>query len=239
MDRREWLGALGVAGAGVAARTVTAEGAEGHGAAVGASPLAGPHAHFCGIHVAKRDPKFQLIVQHYCAAHSTGEHGDDLFQCVLFDSREKNAKLLGVEYIISDEEYRRLPVEEKQYWHPHTYEVLGGGLIAPGMPADEERKFMQAVLTTWGKTWHTWPDPKTAVPIGEPLLIWSLTGDGQADERVVAARDKQFNVSTAQIRARRGQELGLEVPQVPLPRTLADVGRQWTATGDDRPTKRK
>ena len=98
---------------------------------------------------------------------------------------------------------------------------------------------MQAVLTTWGKTWHTWPDPKTAVPIGEPLLIWSLTGDGQADERVVAARDKQFNVNTKEIRMRRGQELGFDVPQVPLPKKMAEIGRQWTAAGDDRPTKRK
>ena len=139
MDRREWLGALGMLGAGIAANEATAAGAEGHGAVkAGDSPLAGGHAHFCGIHIAKRDPKFQLIVQHYCAAHSTSEHGEDLFQCILFDSREKNAKLLGVEYIISDVEYRRLAESEKQYWHPHTYEVLGGGLIAPGMPAEED-----------------------------------------------------------------------------------------------------
>jgi hypothetical protein len=32
-----------------------------------------------------------------------------------------------------------------------------------------------------GKAWHTWPGPSTAVPVGEPLLPWSLTGDGQAD----------------------------------------------------------
>jgi hypothetical protein len=188
--------------------------------------------------VAKRDPKFQLIVQHYCAAHTETGHGDALFQCILFDTQGKNAKLLGVEYIISDAEYRRLPAEEKKYWHPHTYEVLGGGLIAPGMEDQAERKFMQAVLTTWGKTWHTWPDPRTAVPVGEPLLIWSLTADGQADEKVVAARDKEFGVSTAEIRERRGRDIGLAVPSVPLPKTLDDLGRQWTTAGDDKPTPR-
>ena len=40
------------------------------------SPMTGPHAHFCGIHVAKNDPKFQLVVQHYCAAHSGDDHAD-------------------------------------------------------------------------------------------------------------------------------------------------------------------
>jgi hypothetical protein len=56
-----------------------------------------------------------------------------MFQCVLFDSTGANAKLLGVEYVISDATYRALPEAEKKYWHPHTYEVLGGGLAAPGM----------------------------------------------------------------------------------------------------------
>jgi hypothetical protein len=241
MNRREMFVHAGALGAGFTVGGVTL-GDGDHGGATGdarpAGPLTGPHAHFCGIHIAKKDPKFQLIAQHYCAAHAGGAHGEDLFQCLLFDSREKNAKLLGVEYIISDKQYRALPAEEKKYWHPHTYEVLAGGLIAPGMTADEELTFMKSILTTWGKTWHTWPDPKTAVPIGEPLLMWALTADGQADEKVIAERDRQFNVSAAEIRARRGRALGLEVPKVSLPRSVEQVGRQWTDNGEDRPTAR-
>jgi len=107
------------------------------------------------------------------------------------------------------------------------------------MAAEDEQKFMRKILTTWGKAWHTWPDPKTAVPMGDPLLIWSLTGDGQADEKVVAARDKEFGVSTAQIRERRIKEIGYEVPAVPRPVAMETIGRQWTATGEDKPTPRK
>ena len=162
-----------------------------------------------------------------------------MFQCILFDSTDKNAKLLGVEYIITDKQYRKLPKEEKHYWHPHTYEVLAGGLIAPGMDADMEKKFMANILMTWGKTWHTWPDPKTAVPLGAPLLIWALTGDGQADEKVIAARDAEFKVSTAKIRERRLKEIGLDVPKVSLPKSVEQVGRQWTDDGDDKPTPKK
>ena len=56
---------------------------------------------------------------------------------------------------------------------------------------------MKGLLLTWGKTWHTWPDPTTMMPMGAPMLMWSLMGDGQANARVVAARDKEFGVRTA------------------------------------------
>lgn len=201
-------------------------------------PLAGPHAHFCGIHMAKKDPRFQLITQHYCTAHSHDGH-DDLFQCVLFDTTGKNAKLLGVEYIVTDAVYHKLPETEKKYWHAHTFEVLGGGLIAPEMKPDDELKFMKMLLTTWGKAWHTWPDPSTAVPLGEPLLIWSLMGDGQVDEKLVATRDKEFGCSTAKVRKARCEAIGYEVPRVAPPAGMDTIGRQWTNTGDDKPTSAK
>lgn len=241
MNRREWMGAFGAAGAGALACSAEAR-AAGHDSAKGmeagtTTPLGSPHAHFCGIHIAKRDPKFQIIVQHYCAAHAGEAGSDPMFQCVLFDSHDKNAKLLGVEYIVSDAEFRRLPDEEKKYWHPHTYEVMAGGLIAPGMQADEELEFMKHILLTWGKTWHTWPDPSSPVPVGAPLLMWSVTGDGQLSDAIVADRDRQFHVSAKQIRESRRKSIGYEVPKVSLPKSVDQVGRQWTDEGEDRPTR--
>jgi hypothetical protein len=232
MDRRELFATVAAGAVGGTAA------ASGHAAKAGTGPMAGPHLHFCGIHLAKKNPKLQFVTQHYCAAHTGGSEGD-VFQCVLFDGTGANAKLVGVEYLISDEAYRKLPAAEKPYWHAHTYEVLSGGLIAPGMDPKDEAAFMKTVLTTWGKAWHTWPDPSTAVPIGEPLLIWSLMGDGQADPKVVAARDKEFNVDTAKIREGRVAAFGLEPPRVSFPADLSTVGRQWTDTGEDQPTKRK
>lgn len=190
---------------------------------------------FCGFHLVKEDPRFQVTTMHYCGMR--GEGDDEMHQCLLYDSVSPSAKLLGVEYIVGDKLFRSLPDEEKKYWHPHAYEVLGGGLVAPGMDPQAELEFMKFLLTTWGKTWHTWPDPTTNVPLGEPLLMWSLTGDGQADESLVAARDKVFGVSTVEVRAERTRALGYEVPQVPTPTSIATIGRQWTATGDDTPTR--
>jgi hypothetical protein len=243
MDRRELFSIFGTAGMGLAMGG-TSLAAPGHeeGAAPEAKPngpLHAGHVHFCGIHLSKRDPKIQIVAQHYCAAHSGDGPDDAMFQCVLFETAATNAKLLGVEYVITDKTYRKLPDEEKKYWHPHTFEVLGGPLIAPGMEAEEEKTFMKRILSTWGKAWHTWPDPKTATPLGEPLLIWSLTGDGQIDEAVLAKRDKEFNVSTEKIRERRCRELGLEAPQVSFPKSIDAIGRQWTDDGDDKPKRRK
>ncbi len=231
MDRRELLGALGALG------LVSSAEAADHGAK-GDGPMSAPHFHFCGIHMAKNNPKLQFVTQHYCAAHTGGSEGD-VFQCTLFDGAGKNARLIGVEYLISDEAYRKLAEGEKKYWHAHTYEVLGGGLIAPGVSAEDEMKFMKVVIKTWGKAWHTWPDPSTAIPTGEPLLIWSLMADGQADPKVVARRDKDFKVDTDKISAARIKEFGLEKPNVALPKDVNAVGRQWTNDGKDEPTPKK
>jgi Protein of unknown function (DUF1264) len=237
MDRREWLGLIGM-GAG-AALGGEAAAADGHGEAKpGAPGLFAPvhelHAHFCGIHIAKNNPRFQLVAQHYCMSRS-----EEMHQCLLYDSTEKNAKLLGVEYIISDRLYRELPDEEKKYWHPHTYEVLAAGLIAPSMKPQDELAFMKALLTTWGKTWHTWPDPRTPIPMGSPLLMWSTGCDEVADKDVVAARDKQFQVSSEEISKLRCREFKLEVPRVSHPKSMDHPGRQWTDEGEDKPTRRE
>jgi Protein of unknown function (DUF1264) len=243
MDRREWLATLGAAGVTMVG---TAAGADEHATKQEEKPrldgpMRGPHAHFCGIHAAKHNAKLQFIAQHYCTAHAPGaghsaSKDDPIFQCVLFDTCETNAKLLGVEYVISDVRYQALPEEEKKYWHPHAYEVLGGGLVALGMPPEGERSFMKMLLTTWGKAWHTWPDTATAIPMGEPLLIWSLNGDGQVDEKLIAKRDADFDVSTAEIRERRRGEFKLDVPKVAPPRSVDSIGRRWTNSGDDKPT---
>jgi len=106
------------------------------------------------------------------------------------------------------------------------------------MKPDDEKAFMKMILTTWGKAWHTWPDPASPVPIGEPLLIWSLMGDGQVDDKVVAARDKQFGCSTEKIREARAKDFGLDVPNVSSPKSMDYIGRQWTDSGDDKPIKK-
>lgn len=234
MNRRELLSVAGAMSVGMTLSSSNAL-ADGHSKTDDnkmMAPLGNHHLHFCGIHCAKKDPRIQIVTQHYC-----GMVGEGMHQCLLYDSVGKNARLLGVEYIVSDEIYRKLPDVEKRYWHPHTYEVLSGGLIAPAMKPEDEMAFMKGLLLTWGKTWHTWRDPLTPVPMGEPMLMWSLTGDGQGDSQVIAARDKEFGVKTADIRKQRMEAIGYEVPAVPQPKDMDVIGRQWTAIGEDKPSR--
>ncbi len=245
MDRRELFGAVGALGAVPVCGAMNSAEAADHGDKDG-GPLSKPHFHVCGIHMAKTNKNLQFITQHYCTGHfkvkkdgKESKEEIDIFQCVLFDGTGQNARLIGVEYIITDEVYQSLPDKEKKYWHPHTYEVLGGGLIAPGMEAAKEKEFMKFVLTTWGKAWHTWPNLKDSIPMGDPLLIWSLMADDQVDQKVLAARDKQFDVNTKKIREARCNDLGYEVPNVSFPENENKAGRQWNDKGDDKPTPKK
>lgn len=46
-------------------------------------------------------------------------------QCVLFHNNTADAKLMGIEYLISKDMYAMLPAEEQQLWHSHIFEVSG------------------------------------------------------------------------------------------------------------------
>ncbi len=67
----------------------------------------------------------QVEAHHFCACPN-----EDVRQCVIYDSDKPNARLIGLEYIISSELFEGLPEEEKIYWHSHKFEVSSGTLQA-------------------------------------------------------------------------------------------------------------
>ena len=163
------------------------------------APIGAIHAHVCGIHFYSGDMKRQLIAQHYCA-HLT----DEILQCILYDSEKKNARLIGVEYIISAKLFESLPADEKKFWHSHNYEVKSGVLTAPGAPEDAEKDLMKVLIGTYGKTWHTWQvDRGDKLPFGIPQLMMAFTKDGQLDPKIAAEREKLYATSVAAKKAAR------------------------------------
>jgi len=116
----------------------------------------------------------------------------------------KDAKIMGIEYIVSEKLFASLPSEEKALWHSHVHEVKSGQLVAPGIPAPAEKELMKKLIGTYGKTWHTWhTDQGKALPLGVPQLMMGFTADGQHNPAMVADRDKRLGIDSAAKRKER------------------------------------
>ncbi|WP_283011634.1 OBAP family protein [Cronobacter turicensis] len=177
------------------------------------APLKGFDIYLVGFHPMKEIPEKQMEAHHYC--HQVNQ---DFAQCVLFDGNSKDARMNGLEYIISEKLFNKLPEQEKQYWHPHNGEILSGQLIAPGIPAPVEHRLMQDKMNSYGKTWHVWHtgglgDKGDALPLGPPMLAWSFNRDGEAKPEMVSERDKKLGVNTEEIRRSRADLEKLAKPQ--------------------------
>ena len=100
-------------GAEKAARTTTLEA----GAAVlqRMPPIGAINAYLDGFHFYNGDMGAQMEAHHYC-----GHLNEDFIQCVIFDGNSENAKIMGVEYIVSKALFNRLAKEEKHLWHSHA-----------------------------------------------------------------------------------------------------------------------
>jgi hypothetical protein len=170
-------------------------------------PVEALNAYLDGFHFYNGNMAGQMEAHHYCALLN-----EDVTQCVIFDGNSRDAKIMGVEYIVSARLFAGLPAKEKHLWHSHVHEVRSGQLIAPGIPEIAEKEFMRKIAGTYGKTWHTWhTDQDKELPLGPPLLMMGFTQDGQADEAMIAARDERFGVSSAEKRKDRAD---IEYPEV-------------------------
>lgn len=172
-----------------------------------AGPIGAIHQHVCGFHFYSGEPERQVESHHYCS-----HLGEEVLQCVIYDSNERDARLIGIEYIISERLFQALPEEEKKLWHSHRYEVKSGQLIAPNVPDVAEKEMMKKLVNTYGKTWHTWQvDRGDELPLGPPQLMMGFTADGQADPDMVARRDQKLDVSVE-----RKKRLREDIPAAPI-----------------------
>ncbi|KAI9306914.1 hypothetical protein BJ944DRAFT_229076 [Cunninghamella echinulata] len=154
--------------------------------------------HVCGLHYYANDPKRIVESHHYCS-HTT----DDMHQCIIYDNNTENAKIIGIEYIITKNLFDSLPADEKKYWHSHVYEVKSGTLFMPfGSKVPKtigdkaEHKEMEHLVNTYGKTWHLWQvDRGDALPLGEPQLMMSFTRDGQVPSDYIRQYEAKHNIN--------------------------------------------
>ena len=162
-------------------------------------PVEALNAYLDGFHFYSGRLQAQMEAHHYCSIVN-----EEVTQCVIYDGNGKDAKLMGVEYIVSARLFAALPVAEKHLWHSHVHEVKSGQLVAPGIPQPAEHALMTKLVSTYGKTWHTWhTDLNKELPLGGPQLMMGFTSDGQADAAMVARRDQRLGVDSAENRKRR------------------------------------
>lgn len=170
----------------------------------------------CGYHFYGDEPSRQLEVH---AFHSM--LNAEVSQAVLYDANTDDAKLIGIEYVISERLFRELPEEEKKLWHSHAYSVKTGLMAAPGLTDGQEHRVMEKLVGTYGKCFQTWQvDKGDVLPYGTPRLMMTFTGDGQLDPALARERDRRFGVEES-IGALRAQREDIAVPD------LADGADAW------------
>jgi hypothetical protein len=178
------------------------------------APIRAINAYLDGFHFYSGNMQEQMEAHHYCTILN-----DELIQCVIYDGNRDDAKIMGVEYIVSERLFAGLPDAEKGLWHSHVHEVKSGQLVAPAIPEAAENALMEKLIRTYGKTWHTWhTDRDKQLPIGVPQLMMGFTADGQADAAMVDARDKRFGIDSAKKRQDR--------ENIPMP-TINPLADGW------------
>ncbi|POW21025.1 hypothetical protein PSHT_02939 [Puccinia striiformis] len=191
------------------------------------TPMAKIHQHLCAFHVVADQHGRQIQSHHYCSCISPEFH-----QCIIYDSDLPNARLIGIEYLISEDKFNSLPTEEKQYWHSHKYEVESGVLIqmhASGIegrvPENKEREMMTGIHKTFGKVIHTWNvDQNPDLPLGAPSLMMSYTNPEMVDWELVKKRDQEYDVNTIERSKARSTYLDLKYPK-------NEEADQWMKSG--------
>ncbi|PFH60361.1 hypothetical protein XA68_11103 [Ophiocordyceps unilateralis] len=177
------------------------------------APLKSVCAHLNAFHAYADEPTRSVETNHYC-----GHLNDDVRQCLLYDSASRDARLIGIEYMITPRIYESLPHEERILWHSHVYEVKSGMLIMPNnnVPSSAwdlaETREMGQIVLLYGKAYHLWQtDRGDALPLGTPKLMTSYTADGQLGWEAVTKRDERFGTD---YKAKREARRDIAEPQV-------------------------
>lgn len=192
-------------------------------------PLAAMSTYLNGFHFYADDLGRQVEASHFCV-----HLRHDLHQCVIFDRNAADARLIGIEYIVSRERFEALPDDEKRLWHSHHHEVKSGVLVAPGIPELAEHAYFTDLVTTYGKTFHTWQYDRDDFPYGIPQLM-AFTADGQADTAQVAARDRRLGVSAER---RRRSRADIPTPDVVPGANAWEGGRVVQTRLEERDVRR-
>ena len=109
--------------------------------------------------------KPDMVSHHYCKAVSGG-----FTECQLYDGDRPDAKLIGVEVVVSPEMYKSFSKAEKSMWHYHKTEIPRVSPTLPDLSAEEAAKVAKSLEESYGKVVILWDPTKGAFPTGRPII---------------------------------------------------------------------
>ncbi|ERN09339.1 hypothetical protein AMTRI_Chr01g109780 [Amborella trichopoda] len=175
--------------------------------------------HVCSFRLYSHDLTRQIRAHHYVARVN-----QDFLQCAVYDSDSSDARLIGVEYIVSDRIFESLPDEEKKLWHSHAYGIKTGLWVNPRVPEMLQKAELREMAKTHGKFWCTWQvDRGDRLPMGAPALMMSpqAMNAGLVKPELVKERDEKYGLSSEELKESRKE---IEEPEWIHP--LADYWKQ-------------
>ena len=168
-------------------------------------PISEYKLHLVDIHFLSGRLHQQYIAHHFCAFPYEG-----FMICDLFNSADKNARPIGIEYFITKDHFEKLPEEERHLWHSHPYEVLSGMFVVMDVTPEEEKQVLEWVMGTYGKVIDTWQFYND-MPVGPPQVGFALALDTQVNWDLVDQMDKELKLPTTH-KQRRAARADMQKP---------------------------
>ncbi len=106
-----------------------------------------------------------IIAHHYCKTVAGG-----MIECLLFESDAEDAKLVGVETIVTPQIYNSFSETEKALWHYHKDELARVDARIPDLPPEEAATILKSLEETYGKLYILWDPGRSELPIGNPSI---------------------------------------------------------------------
>ncbi|MBI4401485.1 MAG: DUF1264 domain-containing protein [Nitrospirae bacterium] len=133
-------------------------------AAAKATPADGHTIHVTAPHLI--DGKVRGPFHHYCKVASP----EPFIECLLYETDDANAKIVGIEYIVAKTLTRNtevLPKKQwKKVWHDHAEEIATGNVKVLDLPPDKAKEVADTVAKTDGIVFSLWPEG-AKIPTGK------------------------------------------------------------------------
>ncbi|KAL1824110.1 hypothetical protein ACET3Z_010888 [Daucus carota] len=185
------------------------------------NPIKQMSQHVCSFACYSHDMSRQIETHHYVTRLN-----NDFLQCAVYDSDQPNARLIGVEYIISARILETLLPEEQKLWHSHAHEITSGLWANPRVPEMVNSGELQDLVNTYGKFWCTWQtDRGDRLPLGAPALMMSPQEAelGIIKIDLVKKRDDKYKMSTDALKKSRASLV--------LPESMNRMADYWKHAG--------